>query len=266
MSSTFAKRIGRQKKLVQALMCQNCGCVMIASYDRQRSHDRIGYSYCDKECMYQDKGRIYRTADEYQKKRRAWFCETYGREPWANKVCNLVYWQCRVCAKRSCSRRGLRRGVCSTACRRKQNNIDQLQRSRKKQSPKEVQCYGCDVVFTSLIRTSSDKHWCSIECRVKTERQQARHTRRERLKVPAGTLRGQVSLLAIYRKAKGMCQICSCKTVLSASHVPNRATLDHIIPLSRGGLHIEDNLQLACWRCNTEKSNMITSVRQLQLY
>ena len=31
--------------------------------------------------------------------------------------------------------------------------------------------------------------------------------------------------------------------------------VDHIVPLSKGGLSITDNLQTLCWRCNRQKSN-----------
>lgn len=34
-----------------------------------------------------------------------------------------------------------------------------------------------------------------------------------------------------------------------------RATLDHIIPLSDGGLHVFENVQAAHWLCNMRKSN-----------
>lgn len=33
--------------------------------------------------------------------------------------------------------------------------------------------------------------------------------------------------------------------------------VDHIVPISRGGLSIEDNLQTLCWRCNRKKSNKL---------
>jgi len=36
---------------------------------------------------------------------------------------------------------------------------------------------------------------------------------------------------------------------------PNRATLEHIQPLSRGGNHTFDNTTLACHRCNVSKNN-----------
>jgi hypothetical protein len=34
--------------------------------------------------------------------------------------------------------------------------------------------------------------------------------------------------------------------------------VDHIVPISRGGLSAEDNLQTLCWRCNRTKSNKLS--------
>lgn len=36
---------------------------------------------------------------------------------------------------------------------------------------------------------------------------------------------------------------------------PRRATLEHVIPISRGGTHTFDNASLACHSCNTSKNN-----------
>ena len=36
---------------------------------------------------------------------------------------------------------------------------------------------------------------------------------------------------------------------------PNRATLEHVLPISRGGAHTFDNTILACHRCNVSKNN-----------
>lgn len=33
--------------------------------------------------------------------------------------------------------------------------------------------------------------------------------------------------------------------------------VDHIIPVSKGGLSVEENLQTLCWRCNRSKSNKV---------
>ena len=35
--------------------------------------------------------------------------------------------------------------------------------------------------------------------------------------------------------------------------------VDHVIPVSRGGMSTPDNLQTLCWRCNRTKSNKVAS-------
>ena len=33
--------------------------------------------------------------------------------------------------------------------------------------------------------------------------------------------------------------------------------IDHIIPVSKGGYTVEENLQTLCWKCNRAKSNKL---------
>lgn len=47
----------------------------------------------------------------------------------------------------------------------------------------------------------------------------------------------------------------ACKTcTVSLADEPHLLLeVDHIIPLSRGGMSVEENLQTLCWRCNRTK-------------
>ena len=57
----------------------------------------------------------------------------------------------------------------------------------------------------------------------------------------------QIDFAAIVTAAHGMCGIC---------HEPignERTHFDHIVPLARGGAHVQHNLQLAHARCNIRK-------------
>ena len=51
---------------------------------------------------------------------------------------------------------------------------------------------------------------------------------------------------------------CNCG---NSSHVePNLLLeIDHIIPVSKGGYTVENNLQTLCWKCNRAKSDKIFS-------
>ena len=52
-----------------------------------------------------------------------------------------------------------------------------------------------------------------------------------------------------YRKRKGRCQFCGRQMQYAD------ATIDHIVPRSRGGRHHLKNLQLLCKECNQEKGD-----------
>jgi hypothetical protein len=55
----------------------------------------------------------------------------------------------------------------------------------------------------------------------------------------------------IYDKADGYCQLCGKKLKFED------ASMDHVIPLSVGGLDDLSNLQLACYPCNRFKDNIL---------
>lgn len=61
-------------------------------------------------------------------------------------------------------------------------------------------------------------------------------------------------------KTQEVCGICGRpvdKTLLYPH--PLAPTVDHIIPLSKGGKNTADNLQLAHWTCNRQKSDKLAS-------
>ena len=53
----------------------------------------------------------------------------------------------------------------------------------------------------------------------------------------------------IFDRDKAVCQYCSAQLVYS------KATVDHILPRSRGGKNTWSNLVLSCAPCNTKKGN-----------
>jgi 5-methylcytosine-specific restriction endonuclease McrA len=53
-------------------------------------------------------------------------------------------------------------------------------------------------------------------------------------------------------KHKGCCALCG-ELVTMRDGDPRRATVDHVQPISRGGLDVPANWQLACYACNQAK-------------
>jgi hypothetical protein len=62
----------------------------------------------------------------------------------------------------------------------------------------------------------------------------------------------------VYKKAGYVCGICNKPVDPSLDYPdPESPSLDHIMPLSLGGTHTWDNVQLAHLRCNVKKNNNI---------
>lgn len=54
------------------------------------------------------------------------------------------------------------------------------------------------------------------------------------------------------RQTQTHCAYCGCKFTADL-----RSTIDHVIPISKGGTHTKDNIVLACQSCNSSKGNRI---------
>ena len=52
------------------------------------------------------------------------------------------------------------------------------------------------------------------------------------------------------------CKVC-CKILNHKPNDPDQATVDHVIPISRGGKNIVKNLQLLCRICNTARGETL---------
>lgn len=57
--------------------------------------------------------------------------------------------------------------------------------------------------------------------------------------------------ISIYTRDRGICGICG------EFVPPNEATIDHIVPISKGGTYALENLQCCCRRCNLLKADAL---------
>jgi 5-methylcytosine-specific restriction endonuclease McrA len=65
------------------------------------------------------------------------------------------------------------------------------------------------------------------------------------------------TLEEIYIRDEGMCMLCFTNVAINAKEMANRPSIDHIIPLSKGGDDTLNNVQLAHFGCNSRKGNRI---------
>jgi 5-methylcytosine-specific restriction endonuclease McrA len=93
---------------------------------------------------------------------------------------------------------------------------------------------------------------CSEECGRQRQILKA-HTYQARKR---GAFVEQVNPLEIYKRDRWRCHIC--KRRLSPNTKwphPRRPSLDHLVPLSLGGLHERANVKTACVSCNASRGN-----------
>jgi hypothetical protein len=65
----------------------------------------------------------------------------------------------------------------------------------------------------------------------------------------------QSKLARIWERDDKKCRWCGVATVLTKHTIPNQATIDHVIPSSKGGSSEDHNLVLACLKCNAKRGD-----------
>lgn len=110
----------------------------------------------------------------------------------------------------------------------------------------------CDFCGGAFVGRRANQRFCSKSCQGARKEAQARKRERE-LNVKASGFRQK-----IYFRDNGLCQLCQEPVLLTVQHPdPKSLSIDHIVPLSKGGVHAFYNLQLAHLSCNVKKSNKI---------
>lgn len=161
--------------------------------------------------------------------------------------------KCRECDKEYAPKQRTESYYCSRNC--KDKNRKKEIKAKRIASKFDRICIGCKKNIPRTAR--ADKKWCSEECASKVRGHTSNAARRIKTNEPFGTF----FRIDIYNRDKWICQICK-KPVEKNLSFPNpkRASLDHIIPLSRGGTHESGNVQLAHLSCNTSKGNRVGDV------
>lgn len=123
------------------------------------------------------------------------------------------------------------------------------------ESKSERICVGCNKTIPKSAR--ADKKWCSENCALKVRG----HTMNTQRRIRTSEATENFKRIDIYERDKWICQLC--KTAVNPKLTfpnPACASLDHIIPLSRGGSHQTKNVQLAHLRCNTSRGNKVPNL------
>jgi hypothetical protein len=118
--------------------------------------------------------------------------------------------------------------------------------------PRSFVCSECGKPVTTVLG-DTHKVYCSTACAKRAENREHRRVRKEQMQ---RAFVEPVGLKTTYRTHQGWCAICGLP-VPPTTESSNQwaATVDHITPLSKGGLHKKSNCQLAHRLCNSLKQD-----------
>lgn len=127
--------------------------------------------------------------------------------------------------------------------------------------PYRKQARECLYCGKSFMPNRCDQKYCCYECSDKAkygeEQKRAYHNFKGSNRLYRnGKPDRSVTLTKVYMRDMGVCSICGKHIDFDCDVNSNDyPTIDHIQPISKGGLHTWDNVQLACRGCNIRKSN-----------
>lgn len=129
-------------------------------------------------------------------------------------------------------------------------------RGKGKSFSRELVCPRCGKRFKTMVK---NQKYCSESCRNAANLQRRDDAKR----VNTDGQIEEIALREIYERDHGRCYICGGMTdwndyrmvdgfKVVGKRYPSR---DHVIALHNGGTHTRDNIRLACWGCNSKKSD-----------
>lgn len=128
----------------------------------------------------------------------------------------------------------------------------------------ERECAECGALFYCLDKET--RRTCSTECSRRYK------NRRADKRVPVDQQVDRITLKKLFKRDNGICYLCGCecdwndwKTSQKGNTYPGDKypTIEHVIPISKGGLNAWDNVRLACWKCNLDKADGIIKIQPM---
>lgn len=152
---------------------------------------------------------------------------------------------CPICGKEFAAKNtGIK--YCSTTCHKRAATG-----KGPYKKPHTCNCIVCGKEFETI---RDDAKTCSRKCNAAWSRidRNKRYTHLKKI----GKFDASITLPNVYDAFDGVCQMCGQKLYFDGdSNGDKYPSIDHIKPISKGGSHTWDNVQLLCRGCNVIKSN-----------
>lgn len=239
--------------------CKNCERSFIATHNL---HLR---EYCSDDCRVRyfennyegNKAQCRNCLDFfYSRDENRKHCSHECRKDWNEKhgvkriVSYVVYrFNCKFCKKRCSGIGRTKRKFCSDKCNDRYRAM-KLQEINILINTRSIKCRECGKHFSTHIK---DRKYCSKTCSNRYKWRKADTVRRMMIK-NNGRIDYCISLDRLYRRDKGLCHICESKVDMNLNSNDNMyGSIDHVMPIAKGGTHTWDNVKLAHRICNSIK-------------
>lgn len=118
-------------------------------------------------------------------------------------------------------------------------------------------CERCGKAFE--CHPNSKQRFCTVKCSEAAYHE--KHDVDRRIRKKLATIDHDITLTSVFNKDKGICYICGKPCDLNDYIVKdgrkrtlgNYPSIDHVVPLAKGGLHVWSNVRLAHIGCNSRK-------------
>ena len=256
----FKKRTGFMKKR-EKIVCATCGKLFFPKDDASK--------YCSKECAGQVTrepdtvcpvcGKLFVSNDDHRKYccRK---CSDVGRRKFQNEEERKQHEK--DCKRAEYARKREREKPLREARQAERERLKaerDAERERHRIELELAKLHPCPVCGTITDR----KKYCSDACCKRAFNNRSRNRRDARIR--DALVDRDISLMDVYKNDMGFCYICGrfCSwddteerdgTIICGNTYPS---IDHVIPLSKGGKHSWQNVRLACRKCNSIKSDSI---------
>ena len=242
----------------------------ICNKEYELNESGAGYKYCSQDCA--DEARRIRNRERWRKQNPDW-----------NKI---ITKECEHCNKtyEIQGRNASRSRYCSNECRqvhssrqrgckpmeeylkeleRQKEETARIKEAERKAKIKTKVCTECGETFETI---RPNQLTCSKECSRLRKNRLRRHYKEKRYN-ETNLIDKDITVKVLYKRDKGICYICGGKcdfkdhTQINGHFTagPNYPSIDHIIPIARGGMHAWDNVKLAHHHCNSMKSDILPS-------
>lgn len=238
-----------------AVPCTSCGSVIILGNTRAANYRRKGVVFCDIQCAGDYKRWQYTKKEHHEKAGYLAIQERNQKEQ--NEVDKTKWTCCDWCWKAFRKKMHTSRH-CSDECSW-QSNLMQLRLTREKK-PGVVCCMYCNKEKALNKGFRKGLKYCSETCHRKAAKQRREFWAR------ANGPSQYIDLGKLVMRDKKKCSDCGVVvTRYNGDWRPTDASIDHVVPLSKGGWHTWSNVKLMCHACNSAKCDELRDGMQMMM-